>query len=248
MADEQYDELLNNSKETQEQSEDVKVKLSDGGEYTLAEVEAWKKGNMMQADYTRGKQEIAEKERQFAAKDTELSNLKGMIAQIQAKDPYFIAQAQRILSGQPTTQDPLGEDPVLGPLVKRLEGAERAINAWGQHTNLIAEKQEAMILEKELAHLSQKYPRMSQSDVINAILANPDVDTEEVAKQSHSAMTQRVNSELQALSKQGDKGRNAISEGSGGRTTGILKPLNVAKMSMEEVNKAALDKLNQAMP
>jgi hypothetical protein len=245
---EQYDELLNNEQSTQEQSEEVKVRMSDGKEYTLAEVEQWQKGNMLQSDYTRKQQELAEQRRNMESQLTDYQNLKGMVSELQKRDPYFVAQAQRILSGQPVNQDPLAEDPVLGTIVKRLQNAEQAINAWGQHTNLIAEKQEAIILEKEMAHLAQKYPRMSQADVINAIMANPDVDTDVVAKQSHEAMTARLNSELQALANQNRTNQRAVGEGSGGRTTGILKPLNVAKMSMEEINKAALEKLNQAMP
>lgn len=71
-----------------EQEESFYVDI-DGEEISFEQINEWKSGHMMQADYTRGKQEVAEQRKALEAGQAELANksesLKLLVAELQAE-------------------------------------------------------------------------------------------------------------------------------------------------------------------
>jgi hypothetical protein len=219
-----------------ESADDVEVEIR-GKKYKASQIEEFEKGFMRQDDYTRKTQALAEERKRHQAELQQLAQLKQMIGTIQQRDPYLLAQAQRVVSGQ-SQSDPYAED----PYAQAIRQQQQQLNGIAQFQQELATKQNLIEIEKELATLEQQYPKMDRNTVLSAIAADPDVDMESVARVSHDEMTQRVRRELQDLAEQRKRQRGAMTEGSGGRTAGVTKPKELPK-NREEMEKAVAERL-----
>jgi hypothetical protein len=221
-----------------ESANDVEVEIR-GKKYKASQIEEWEKGFMRQEDYTRKTQALADEKRQQQASLQQLAELQKAIGVIQQRDPYLLAQAQRVVTGQ-SSQDPYAED----PYAQAIRQQQQQIQGIAAFQHELATKQNLIEIESELATLSKKYPKLDRNTVLSAIAADPDVDMESVARVSHDEMTQRVRAELQELAEQRKRQRGAMSEGAGGRTAGITKPVEIPK-TREGMEKAVAERLKQ---
>lgn len=85
-------DVKGHSEETEDQEEELFYQI-DGEEISLEEIKKWKAGHMMQSDYTKGKQEVAEKRRALdemsaktAQKIDELSSLESRLEKLIMED------------------------------------------------------------------------------------------------------------------------------------------------------------------
>jgi hypothetical protein len=210
-----------------------------GKKYRASQIEEFKNGYMKDADYRQKTQELSEQRRAMAAQEQELTQYRQAVAALQQRDPYFLAQAQRILQGQPA-EDPYAQDPYMQAI--RQQG--QAIQGMFQMQQELATKQNLIDLENELTALEDRYPQMDRDKVVAAIAANPNVDTEEVARISHDEMNHRVKRSLEGMVEQRRAQKKALVEGIGGRTAGITKPSELPK-NREEMEKAVAERLKQ---
>jgi hypothetical protein len=219
-----------------ESTDDIEIDVR-GKKYKASQIEEFEKGYMKDADYRRKTQELSEQRRAMAAQEQELQQYRQAVAALQQKDPYFLAQAQRILQGQPA-EDPYAQDPYMQAI--RQQG--QAIQGMFQMQQELATKQNLIDLENELAALEERYPQMDRDKVVAAIAANPNVDTEDVARISHEEMNHRVKRSLESMVEQRRNQKRAMVEGIGGRTAGITKPTELPK-TREEMEKAVAERL-----
>jgi hypothetical protein len=192
---------------------------------------------MKDADYRRKTQALADEKRQYDAQMNEYNQLKQYISVIQQRDPYFLAQAQRILQGQPQ-QDQYADDPYM----QAIRQTQQYVQNLGQRQQELATKQSLYEIKEELTALRAKYPKMDEKTVLAAVASNPTMDMEEVARLSHEDMTQRVRQEIESLSEQRKRQRKAMVEGVGGRTAGVTQPTAIPK-NRTELEKAVTERL-----
>jgi hypothetical protein len=232
------EELLQEFSQEQSSTEDPEIEVK-GKKYKASQIEEFEKGYMRQQDATKKWQEAAEMRKQSEATQQELQQYRQALQMLQQRDPYFVAQAQRILQGQATApNDQYADDPYM----QAIRGLQQNLgNMWNWQQEL-ATKQNLQELDKELTALERTYPKMDRDKVLAAIAANPEVDTEEVARISHEEMTQRVRRELQDMAEQRKLQKRAMVEGSGGRTAGITKPAEIPK-TREAMEKAVTERL-----
>jgi hypothetical protein len=232
------EELLRDySQEGQQSSEDDPEIEVRGKKYKASQIAQYEQGFMRQEDYTRKTQELAQQRQQQQAQLQELEQLKQYIGVIQQRDPYFMAQAQRILQGQPA-DDPYAGDPYMQQ-IRQQQAMIQNLSNWQQE---LSRKQHENELEKELTALEEKYPKMDRNYVLSLVAADPTVDTAEAARVSHEGMTQRIRRELETMAEQRHQQRKAMTEGIGGRTAGITKPTKFPQ-TREELDKAVTERL-----
>lgn len=232
------EELLSEYSQEQPSQEDPEVELK-GKKYKASQIEEWEKNGLRQADYTRKTQELADERKRHQAELQQLAQLQQYIGIIQQKDPYFLAQAQRIVAGQPA-QDQYSDDP-YAQAIRQQQAQIQGIAAFQQE---LATKQNLIEIENELATLEQQYPKMDRDKVLAAIASDPEVDMEQVAKISHEEMTRRIRKELESMAEQRKSQKRALVEGTGGRTAGVTKPSDLPK-NREDMERAVAERLKQ---
>jgi hypothetical protein len=91
-----------------EPDEKPRVRLSDGTEVDLAEVEEWRKGTLRQSDYTRKTQELAAQRKEFETRSAEIAQKS---QEVQQQIDFAITVARQYL---PSPPDPemLNSDPI----------------------------------------------------------------------------------------------------------------------------------------
>jgi len=216
--------------------EDVEVEVK-GKKYKASQIEEYEKGYLRQSDYTRKTQSLSEKEKQWEAERQEYNQLKNYVGALIQRDPNLINYAQQLLSGQQPqsamNNSAYADDPYMKEIINTRQSTQQAINQlWQQQQELNARIHEQE-LEREINALQRKYPKMDVDKVLNTVATQPQMDMEELAKQSHEDMTHRVNAEIRAMAENRQNQKRAIVEGSGGRTTGLGKPAQAPKTRAE---------------
>lgn len=101
-------EMDHDEPEAAEPVEKPKVRLSDGTEVDLDEVEEWRKGALRQSDYTRKTQELAAQRKEYEQRQAEIAQ---KTTQVQQQIDFAIAVAEAYLP-KPPSPDMLDTDPI----------------------------------------------------------------------------------------------------------------------------------------
>lgn len=91
-----------------ETDEKPRVRLADGTEVDLAEVEEWRKGALRQSDYTRKTQELAAQRKEYEQRQAEIAQ---KTTQVQQQIDFAITVAEAYLP-KPPSPDMLDTDPI----------------------------------------------------------------------------------------------------------------------------------------
>lgn len=101
-------EVDHDEPEATEAVEKPKVRLSDGTEVDLDEVEEWRKGTLRQSDYTRKTQQLAEQRKEFEQRQAEIAQ---KTQEVNQQIEFAIAVAETYLP-KPPDPDMLNSDPI----------------------------------------------------------------------------------------------------------------------------------------
>lgn len=239
----------------------VKFKLSDTEEATLEEIQEWRKGHMMQADYTKKTQVLADERRQFDQERTKF-------------DPSLVEQAVNLWRQMEV--DPIGSLDKLREYYEtqgiyepkdeatlKLEMERRDLEAEKQ--KLEQEKQQRLqqeaynSIDAQLTKAAETYGEdFDRAKMIQFMIDNKTVDVDYAAKAlNHDAITGRLQKQIDELNKKiGTVKTEAVNEYVKTKTTKSASPppvgasttgappvqLNVPK-TFEDSKKAALARL-----
>lgn len=162
------------------------VKLPDGKEATLEQIAEWEKGYMMQADYTKKTQQLAEEKRQF---QTELDGLKSTTEQAQPalelwqafeRDPIkTLEELQAHFASQGIFE---AKDPNVLAAEDQLRAINQQIQTQQQQATQQTEQQAYNWLTSQLDTLSQQHADFDRDTVTQYMMDNNVLDPDKAYK------------------------------------------------------------------
>lgn len=166
---------------TPDTDEEPKVRLADGTEVTLAEVEEWRKGTLRQADYTRKTQELAEQRKQA---ETLAAEAQQRASEVDKTLQLAIMAAERHLPPAPDASM-LDTDPI-GYL--QAEKAHEA--AVGELRQLYAQQQQ--LVEQHQQQQMQQFEEMKAREAQALLTAMPHLKDPKRLKQFQTDLVEAM--------------------------------------------------------
>ena len=143
------DSTINDTKDTHPEADGGKSTIDkivlDDGEYTLDEIKKWKSGYMMQADYTRKTQELADQRRNYQSAIEFYEYLQN--------NPEVAQKVVDVIQGNVPDNDVQDNQYYRDPAIeKRLVDAEKELRQ--------------LKIERKISKLKEKYPDMDEKAVL----------------------------------------------------------------------------------
>ena len=172
----------------------------DGKKYTASDIKRFRDGHLMQADYQRKTQAVAQMRKQLEEERGQFS---------QAVQRFQALVQERVQQQQKPQQEEEETDPYLvemkkrlTPFEERLQRAEAALKAQENWVYEAEVRSQQVILDRQLREMQQKYPYMQPQVVLAWIQHDQNLDIETAARASHEFAEQQLQSYLTRLQQQ----------------------------------------------
>lgn len=189
--------------------------------------------------------ELAQKGKDYTQKTQELSEKeKKLQEQVQSQAEELALQYIDELQKQPSKTE---TDETLDPQEKRIRQLEEKIANLEKGSEERAVTQYELKFETELKELKGKYPDLDERVVLATMMANPNLDMEEVAKEDHETNTKKRDEWIKQYLE--DKKKQPRTEGGGARTipSTTEKPLTGKDLSTGKVRQVATESILQEL-
>jgi len=243
--------------------EPPKFKLSDDEEVTAEQIREWKKGYMLQADYTKKTQALAEERRQFEAEKAKFDpqvtqNAVSLWKQMEL-DPIGTLDKLREYYESQGIYEPKDEATLKLEMEKRqLEEEKQRLE---QEKHLRYQQEIYNRIESQLSNLAKKYgAEFNRDEVIDFMRQNNIFDAEKAWKaMHHDTLAESLQKQIDDLKRQiKEAEKNAVSKYVKTKTTKQATPLPVGAgntgsppvkinppKTFEDAKKAALARFDQ---
>lgn len=202
-------------------------------------------GKEVEINSTKELLELAQKGKDYTQKTQELSEEKKKIQeQIQSKAEELALQYIEELQTKSPEAKP---DDTLDPQEKRILQLEEKLANLEKGSEERSIAQYELKFETELKELKGKYPSLDERVVLATMMANPDLDMEDVAKENHETKTKERDDIIKKYLE--DKKKQPKTDGGGSRSipSSQEKPLSGKDLSTGMVRKIATEHIRQEL-